>query len=45
MSDFEAIITSNYSDGEVINTVATVRADVARDMDIVIMTDNCRGYL
>lgn len=45
MSDFEAIITSNYTDREVIDTIVTVRADVARDMDIAIMTDNCRGYL
>lgn len=45
MSDFEAIIATNYTDREVTDTVVQVRADVARDMDIVIMHDNCRGYL
>jgi hypothetical protein len=44
-TDFETIIAANYTDGEVTDTVVRVRADVARDMDIVIMHDNCRGYL
>lgn len=42
---FSAIVTSNYTDSEVTDTVVTVRADIARDMYISIMTDNCRGYL
>jgi hypothetical protein len=45
MSDFETIIAANYTDGEVTDAVVRVRADVARDMDISIMHDNCRGYL
>ena len=45
MSDFESIIAENYSDGEVTDTVASVRDAIARDMEIVFMHDNCRGYL
>ena len=44
-TDFETIIAANYTDREVTDTVVQVRADVARDMEIVIMHDNCRGYL
>jgi hypothetical protein len=44
-TDFEAIINANYTDGEATDTVVQVRADIAHDMDIVIMHDNCRGYL
>lgn len=42
---FESIVASNYTDGEVTDTIVRVRAEVAHDMDISIMTDNCRGYL
>jgi hypothetical protein len=42
---FSAILANNYTDGEVTDTVVRVRADIAHDMDISIMHDNCRGYL
>jgi hypothetical protein len=45
MSDFEAYISEEFTDGEVTDMVVRVRADIARDMDISIMHDNCRGYL
>jgi hypothetical protein len=45
-NEFSAIITASYeSDKEVTDAVIRVRADIAHDMDISIMHDNCRGYL
>ena len=45
MSDFEAIISASYTDQEVTDTVSLVRDAVARDLEITVMHDNCRGYL
>jgi hypothetical protein len=45
MTDFEAIITANYTDREETDTVTKVRANIARDLYLSVYADNCRGYL
>ena len=45
METFEQIIVREFTDGAQAQIVIDVRAEIAHDMDIAIMTDNCRGYL
>jgi len=46
MEDFEAIIASNYSDGEVTATVRRVRKEIATELDTVVYGEAYgRGYL
>lgn len=45
MDEFESIIASAYSLGE-INEAETVQRDAfARDLEMSVMHDNARGYL
>jgi hypothetical protein len=44
MEDFETIIATEYTDGEVTETVRRVRKEIADDLTSLVYGP-CRGYL